>query len=258
MDWAKDLTVKTYPDATKADVLCFVGCAPAYDPRSQAIARSMVAVFRDLGLDFATLGTEEQCSGDHVLRMGERGLFEMLAEHNLSMFKSFDANRIVTLCPHCYNTLKNDSPYRENTLKVQHYTQLLADLVKDGRLSHLKPLSLRVTYHDPCFLGKRNQTYDAPREILRAIKGLDLVEMKRSRANSFCCGGGAGRTWTEEAVPEKRPSVERVKEALDTGAEVIATACPFCVTTLEDAVKVLDAEARIVVKDILELLRDAL
>ncbi len=258
MDWAKDLKVKTYPRVTKADVLCFVGCAPAYDSRSQAIAKSMVAVFEGLGLDFATLGNEEQCSGDHILRIGEKGLFEMLAEHNIATFEKFDASRMVSLCPHCFNTLKNDKPYSDKKLRVQHYTQFLADLLKSGKLKPSKPLSKKVTYHDPCFLGKRNEIYDAPREVLKAIEGLELVEMKRNRANSFCCGGGAGRTWTEEAVPEKRPSIERVKEALYTGAEVIATACPFCVTTLEDAVKVLDVENRIVVRDVLELVGQAL
>jgi succinate dehydrogenase/fumarate reductase iron-sulfur protein len=258
MDWAKDLKVKAFPTVTEAAVLCFVGCAPAYDPRSQAIAKAMVAVFDSAGLDFATLGTEERCSGDHILRMGERGLFEMLAEHNIALFGKFTADKIVTLCPHCYSTFRNEKPYCNNALRVQHYTQLLADVLKHGSLRLRKPLRKKVTYHDPCFLGKRNEVYEAPRELLRAIPGIELVEMKRNRANSFCCGGGGGRTWTEEAAPEKRPSVERVKEAVATGAEVIATACPFCVTTLEDAVKVLDLEDKLVVRDVLELLKETL
>jgi len=258
IDWARDLKVKTFPTTTKAEVLCFIGCAPAYDPRSQAIARSMVSVFNDLGVDFATLGAEEQCSGDHILRLGEKGLFEMLAEHNISQFEMFDSERILTLCPHCFNTLKNDKPYSNRNLNVQHYIEFLAEELKGGKLKLSRSINKKVTYHDPCFLGKRNGIYVAPREILKAIKGLELVEMKRNRENSFCCGGGAGRTWTEEAVPEKRPSVERVKEALDLGVEVIATACPFCVTTLEDAVKVLDVEDKIVVRDILELLEEAI
>jgi succinate dehydrogenase/fumarate reductase iron-sulfur protein len=258
MDWAKDLNVKTYPGVTHAPVLCFIGCAPAYDPRSQLIAKSMVPVLNRLGVEFATLGTEEQCSGDHVLRLGERGLFEMLAEHNIAMFRKFDANAILTLCPHCFNTLKNDKPYCDKDLKVRHYTEILADIVKSNGLKLSKAVRKKVTYHDPCFLGKRNEIYEAPRQILGAIDGLELVEMKRNRANSFCCGGGAGRTFTEEAVPEKRPSIDRVKEALDLGVDIIATACPFCVTTLEDAVKVLDAEDKIAVKDILEILQEAL
>jgi len=258
MDWARDLRVKTFPTVTKADVLVFVGCAPAYDPRSQAIARSMVSVLDGLGVDFATLGNEEWCLGDHIMRLGEKGLFEMLAEHNISTFEKFDAERTLTLCPHCLNTLKNDKPYSKKNLNVQHYTEFLAEALETGKLKLSKPVNKKVTYHDPCFLGKRNGIYDAPRQILKAISGLEFVEMKRNRENSFCCGGGAGRTWTEEAVPEKRPSVERVKEALELGAEMIVTACPFCVTTLEDSVKVLDAEDKIVVKDLLELVKEAI
>ena len=182
----------------------------------------------------------------------------MLAEHNITMFRKFDANKILTLCPHCFNTLKNDKPYCDEDLKVRHYTEILADLVKSNGLHLSRAVRKKVTYHDPCFLGKRNEIYEAPRQILAAIDGLELVEMKRNRANSFCCGGGAGRTFTEEAVPEKRPSIDRVKEALDLGVDIIATACPFCVTTLEDAVKVLDVEDKIAVKDILEILQEAL
>ncbi|MFQ6065588.1 MAG: (Fe-S)-binding protein, partial [Candidatus Bathyarchaeia archaeon] len=233
-------------------------CSPAYDPKNQEIARSMVSIFDSLGVDFATLGTEEWCCGDHILRLGEKGLFEILAEHNLSLFEKFDAERIVTLSPHCYNTFNNDKPYSDAGLQVQHYTLYVAEAIERGKLKLSKAIKKRVTYHDPCFLGKRNEIFDAPRQILESVNGLELVEMKRVRENSFCCGGGAGRVWTEDAVPEKRPCVNRVREALELGVEVIATACPFCVTTLEDAVKVLDAEDKIVVEDILGLLKDAI
>ncbi len=182
----------------------------------------------------------------------------MLAEHNASLFEKYGFDRIVTISPHCYHTFKNDKPYTDIGLNVQHYTQLVSEAIKNGRLRPIKAIKKKVTYHDPCFLGKRSDIYDEPREILKAIPGLELVEMERSRENSFCCGGGAGRIWTEEATPENRPCVNRAKEALELGVEVIATACPFCVTTLEDAVKVLDAEDKIVVKDIAELLREAL
>ncbi len=258
MDWAKGVNVKVFPTTAEAEVLSFVGCAPAYDQRSQVIAKSMVSVFDYLGVDFAMLGTEEWCCGDHILRLGERGLFEMLAEHNTSMFKKINAKKIVTLSPHCYNSFKNDKPYSNQRLSVQHYTQFLAEAIKSGTLKPSKSINKKVAYHDPCFLGKRNDIYDSPRYILTSINGLKLVEMKRNRENSFCCGGGAGRTWTEEALPEKRPSVNRIKEALELGVEIVATACPFCVTTLEDAVKVLDAEDRIAVKDILEMLAETI
>jgi succinate dehydrogenase/fumarate reductase iron-sulfur protein len=258
MDWTKGINVKTYPNVTKADVLYFVCCSNAYDIRNQEIARLMASMFDKLGVNYANLGSEEWCCGDHILRLGEKGLFEMLAEHNVSMFKKFDAEKIVTLSPHCYNTFKNDKPYSEAALNVQHYTEFLAEAIKQGKISPSKAVKKKVAYHDPCFLGKRNDIFDAPRQILQSISGLELVEMKRTKQSSFCCGGGAGRVWTEEAQPEKRPCVDRVKEALDLGVDVIATACPYCITTLEDAVKVLDVENKIAVKDVLELLKEAL
>ncbi len=258
MDWAKDLNVKTYPETSKADVLFFVCCSDAYDLRNQEVARNMVQVFNHLGVNFATLGSEEWCCGDHMLRLGEKGLFEELAMHNIDMLKKLGAEKIVTLSPHCYNTFKNDKPYSDQKLNVQHYTQFLAEALEQGKIKPTKPVKRKVAYHDPCFLGKRNDIYDAPRQILKAIPGLELVEMKRNRQSSFCCGGGAGRVWTEDAQPEKRPCVNRIREALDLGVDTVAVACPFCVTTLEDAVKVLDIENKIAVKDVLELLKEAL
>ena len=258
MGWAEGLNVKAYPTVTEAEVLFFVCCANAYDVRNQETARIMASLFDKLGVSYATLGAEEWCCGDHILRMGERGLFEVLAEHNVSVFKKFNMEKIVTLSPHCYNTFKNDKPYSEADLNVQHYTQFLAEALNSGKLKFSKAVKKRVAYHDPCFLGKRNNIFDEPRQILKAINGLELVEMKRTKENSFCCGGGAGRVWTEEASPEKRPCVERIKEALNLNVDAIAVACPFCITTLEDAVKVLDVEGKIVVKDILELVKEAL
>jgi len=257
MEWTKDLNVKTFPTITKADVLYFVCCLTAYDARNQEIARSMASIFNTLNVDFMWLGVEEWCCGDHQLRLGEKGLFESLAEHNLAMFEKLSFNKIVTLSPHCYNTFKNDKPYRGAKLNVQHYTQFIAEKIETGELKLSKKVKGRFAYHDPCFLGKRNQIFDVPRRVLQSLNGTELVEMNRRRESSFCCGGGAGRTWTEEATPEKRPSVNRVREGLELGVEAIATACPFCVTTLEDAVKVLDAESKIKVKDISELIKEA-
>lgn len=258
MDWARDLHVETFPTTAKADVLFFVCCSNVYDLRNQEAARTMASVFDKMGVTFATLGAEEWCCGDHILRMGEKGLFEELAEHNISMFKKFEAEKIVTLSPHCYNTFKNDKPYNDAKLNVQHYTQFLAEVLSKGKMEIANKMKRRVAYHDPCFLGKRNGIYDQPRQILQSINGLELVEMKRRKECSYCCGGGGGRVFTEEAESEKRPSVERIKEAMELGVETIAVACPFCVTTLEDAVKVLDLESKIAVKDISELLKEAL
>jgi succinate dehydrogenase/fumarate reductase iron-sulfur protein len=258
MDWAEGLNVKTFPNVAKADILFFTCCSNTYDIRNREIAKAMAQILNSLGVNYATLGTEEWCCGDHMLRMGEKGLFEELAMHNIEMFKKLSPEKIITLSPHCYNTFKNDKPYADEKLSVQHYTQFLAEAIRQGRIKPARQVKKRVAYHDPCFLGKRNEIYDAPRQVLRAISGLELVEMKRTRQSSFCCGGGAGRVWTEEAQPEKRPCVDRVKEALELGVDVIAVACPFCVTTLEDAVKVLDVENKIAVKDVIELLREAI
>ena len=258
MEWAKDLNIKTYPTTSKADILFFVCCSNAYDQRNQEAARTMVSIFNQMGLSFATLGAEEWCCGDHILRLGEKGLFEELAEHNISMFRKFDAKKIITLSPHCYNTFKNDKPYSEADLNVQHYTQFLAEAIEGGKVKTSKLLNKRIAYHDPCFLGKRNNIFDAPRKILQSIGGVKLLEMKRTGQSSFCCGGGAGRVWTEDALPEKRPSTNRVQEALDLGVDTLAVACPYCVTTLEDAVKVLDVENKIGVRDILEIIKEAI
>jgi succinate dehydrogenase/fumarate reductase iron-sulfur protein len=258
MEWAKGLNVKTYPTTTKAEVLLFTCCSNTFDIRNQNSARMMASILNKLGVDFATLGTEEWCCGDHILRLGEKGLFEELATHNVAAFQKFNAQKIVTISPHCYNTFKNDKPYSDAKLNVQHYTEFLADAIQTGRIKFTKQVKRKVAYHDPCFLGKRNDVYDAPRKILQAIPGLQLIEMKRSKQSSFCCGGGAGRVWTEEAEPEKRPSVNRLHEALDLGVDTVAVACPYCVTTLEDAVKVLDVESKIAVMDILELVKEAI
>jgi succinate dehydrogenase/fumarate reductase iron-sulfur protein len=258
MEWSNGLKIKELPAAKTTDILYFVGCVPAYDDRNQEIARSMARLLNNMKEDFAVLGNEEWCCGDHILRLGEKGLYEELAEHNISMFKKYDFNKIVTLSPHCYYVFKNEKPYTDAKISPQHYTQFLAEAIDNGKVKPSKAIKKRVTYHDPCFLGKRSDVYDEPRKILKSIAGLELIEMKRSRENSFCCGGGAGRVWTEEATPENRPCVERTKEALSLGVNVIVTACPFCVTTLEDAVKVLDVEDKIVVRDISELLMEAI
>jgi len=258
LGWAGSLDIKRYPSVARASILCFVCCSAAYDTRNMEIARAMTLVLNNLGLDYATLGEEEWCCGDHILRMGEKGLYEMLAEHNVDTLQKFRADRIVTISPHCYHTLKNEKPYKDLNLNVQHYTQFLAELLDRGILKPRKEFKGKVAYHDPCYLGKRNQIYEEPRKLLESIGGLELIEMRRSRESGFCCGGGAGRVWTEEAEPEKRPSVNRVKEALELGVNVIAVACPFCATMLEDAIKILEVENKIVVKDLLEILKETL
>jgi len=259
--WAKGMEIKAAQEG--CEVLFFVGCTPAYDPRVQGVPRALVRAFAAAGLDFGTLGTEESCCGNEVRRMGEAGLFEMLVEENGELIRSVGASRLVAPSPHCFNTLKNE--YNLDGIQVLHYTQLVAELIEQGRLKLTQEVKKTVTYHDPCFLGKQNHIFDEPRAVLKAIPGLKLVEMDRSRERSLCCEGGGGRMWAEGTNLQERLAFQRVREAAETGAEILAVACPFCLLTLEDAVKVqgLDDPARtggrtLQVMDIMELVDLAL
>ncbi len=252
--WAKDLELKAYPDG--AEWLYFVGCSPAYDPRVQKVARALARTFEAAELDFGTLGVEETCCGSETRRLGEAGLFEMLVEDNTELLQGYGVDNIVTTSPHCYNTFVNDYP--DQGMEVQHYTQVIAKLIAEGRLTFSGELDKAVTYHDACYLGKHNGIFDPPREILQAIPGLKYVEMDRSRERSLCCEGGGGRMWLEGTNIEERLAYQRVDEAIETGAEILATACPFCLLTLEDAVKTRGKEDQLQVMDIMELVVQAL
>lgn len=265
-EWANELKVKDFSRGDEAGLLYFVGCLSSYDQRVQEIAKAMVETLNRAGVDFAILGAEEVCSGDPGRRLGENGLFEMMVESNYEIFSNYNIKSIVTTCPHCYNTFKNEYPLLRDKLeiedsadfKVEHFTQLIARLIDEGRLKFSKEVNKVVTYHDPCYLGRHNGVYDAPRRILKAIPGLKLVEMKRSKENSFCCGGGGGRMWMEDLdVEEKIPEI-RVKEALETKAEILATACPFCLSMLDDALKTVGGEEEMQVRDILEIVIQAI
>jgi Fe-S oxidoreductase len=250
-NWVGDLPVRLASDEPGAEYLYFVGCTPSYDPRIQKVTRTLVRAFAQAQVEFAILGQEESCCGSEVRRLGEAGLFEMLVEENLELWKEYGVKKVVTTSPHCYNTLKNDYP--ADVLELTHYTELIAQLLNDGRLNFQGELKKAVTYHDPCYLGKHNQIFDAPRAILKHIPGLKLVEMDRSRERSLCCEGGGGRMWLEGTNIEERLAHQRVQEAIDSGAEILATACPFCVLTLEDAAKIRGLEDQIQVVDIMEL-----
>lgn len=244
------------------DLLYFVGCIPSYDPRAQPVPRALMRVFDQLGLNVGLLGTAETCCGNEVRRMGEAGLFEMLVEENGEAIRGIGARQIVTTSPHCFNTFKNE--YGLGEMEVLHYTQLLAGLIDAGKLAFSGTMASEegkdtvVTYHDPCFLGKQNHVFDEPRAILEAIPGVKLVEMDRSRERSLCCEGGGGRMWVEGTNLEERLAFQRVQEAADTGADILAVACPFCLLTLEDAVKVQNLEDQLRVMDIMELVDVAL
>ena len=260
ISWLKDkrgLNVKILSETGGADILYFVGCTASYDLRCQEIARSIAKVFSEANVDFGILGNEETCCGEPALRVGEKGLFDMLAEKNLENFKKYDVNRVVATCPHCYNTFKNSYPANDTKFEVQHYTQFLADLIDKGKIRFSKRINKVVTYHDPCFLGRYNDVFEAPRKILESIPGLTIVEMDRNMENSFCCGGGGGRMWMEQ-TSETRPSLNRAREAVDLKPDIIVTACPFCLINLEDAVKVLGKEEIIQVMDVAELIKNAI
>jgi Fe-S oxidoreductase len=243
--------IEIKPAQEGCEVLFFVGCTPAYDLRAQSSTRALARALKAAGVDFGTLGTDESCCGNEVRRMGEVGLFEMLVEENGELIRSVGASRMVTISPHCFNTFKNE--YGLDGMEVLHYTQLIAELIEQGRLKLSKEVNKTVTYHDPCFLGKQNHVYDEPRAILKAIPGLKLVEMDRSRERSLCCEGGGGRMWAEGTNLEERLAFQRVHEAAETGAEILAVACPFCLLTLEDAVKVQGLDEQLQVMDIMEL-----
>lgn len=258
--WANDLDVKTF--APGMDYLYFVGCTPAYDPRVQRVTRALVALLKESGLNFGILGEEESCCGSEARRLGEAGLFEMIVEETRELFETKGVEKIITTSPHCFNSFRKDyievGGDSETRVHVEHYTQVLNRLLLQGKLKFTRDFDRVVTYHDPCYLGKHNQVFDEPREVLNAVPGLQYREMDRSRERSLCCEGGGGRMWLEGTNPEVRLAQMRVHEAVDTGASILATACPFCLLTLEEAVKHLGFEERIKVMDIAEIVVSAI
>jgi Fe-S oxidoreductase len=252
-EWAAGLGIRDVTQGDKADMLLYVGCAPSYDPRVQKVSKALVKIFSKAGIYVGILGNEETCCGNEVRRMGEKGLFEMLVEHNLELFHKYSINQIVTISPHCYNALKNE--YQDSKIEVKHYTQFLAELVDTGKLAFSNNFEKVVTYHDPCYLGRHNGVYDEPRRILKRIPGLELVEMLDYRENSLCCGGGGGRMWVE-TEKEERFSDLRVNQAVEVGAKVLVTSCPFCMLNLEDSLLTMDKGDDLEIKDISEIVQE--
>ena len=254
-DWAKDLGVKVLGEAA-SDTFLYVGCAPSYDPRVQNVSTALVKIFQKADLDFGILGKKESCCGNEIKRMGEQALFKKLSKDNTNLFKKSGIKRIITLSPHCFNAFKNEYP--DLAVPVQHYTQVLADLIETGKIKMSKASDVSVTYQDPCFLGKQNLVFDEPRKVLTSIPGLKFAEMERTRQRSLCCEGGGGRMWAEGSTEGTRNGEIRIKEALALGTRVMATSCPFCLLTLEDAVKISGLASEIIVKDIAELVVEAM
>jgi Fe-S oxidoreductase len=256
-DWAAGTAIKRYEPAD--EFLYYVGCVGSYDPRGMQVARTLGEVLLAARVSFGVLGSEEGCDGNEARLLGEEGLFEFLATGNIQTFQRRHVRRIVTLSPHSYHAIRQEYPRFGAAVNVTHYTHLLRDVLAAGRLDLSRRFPRRVTYHDPCFLGRRNGEYDAPRAVLRSIPGLELVEMPRSRENSFCCGGGAGNFYAGALDgTERSPGRIRIREAREGGAEIVAVACPSCMTMLEDAVKAEGLEERLTVKDIAEIVKEAM
>ncbi len=249
--WAKDLNVRLMRDAKEVDVLFWVGCAGAYDERNKKVAAAMVNLMREAGVDFAILGNEESCTGDSARRIGNEFLFQLLAQGNVETFGKYKFNRIVTFCPHCFNTIANEYPQFGGNYKVIHHTQLLSELVAAGKLAPKKEINETMTFHDSCYLGRYNDVYDEPRNILTSIKGVQLKEMERSRTKSFCCGAGGGRMWMEEKIGT-RVNFNRFEEAEKLNPQTLASACPFCLTMTSEASSA--KENKIATRDVAEIL----
>lgn len=240
------------------EVLFWVGCAGSFDDRAKKITKAFVKILNSANVEFAVLGTEESCTGDPAKRAGNEFLFQMQAMMNIEVLNAYEAKKIVTACPHCFNTLKNEYPELGGTYEVIHHTEFLKSLLDSGRLTieggQFK--GKKITFHDPCYLGRANNIYEAPRDLINKLDA-ELVEMKRSKANGLCCGAGGAQMFKEPEKGDKDINVERTEDALETQMEIIAAGCPFCNTMLTDGVKAKEKEANVKVMDIAELIANA-
>jgi Fe-S oxidoreductase len=252
-DWALGLDVPMMAEASASvEYLFWVGCAGAYDERGKKVARATAQILKEAGVTFAMLGPEEACTGDPARRSGHEYLYQMLAAQNVETLNRYDVKKIVTQCPHCFNALLNEYPQLGGRYEVVHHSTLIARLIADGRIAMKAPAhGETVTFHDSCYLGRHNGVYDAPREALSSA-GLKILEMPRSRENGFCCGAGGGRMWMEEKLGTK-VNVNRVNEVAETGAGLVASACPFCMTMLADGINETGRAEAIAVQDIAQI-----
>lgn len=256
-DWAEGLAIPRLSDRRESEILFWVGCAGAYDARYKKVSRSFAMLMHEAGIKFAILGTEEKCTGDPARRAGHEYLAQTLITENVATLNGYGVKQIVTTCPHCFNILKNEYPAFGGNYNVVHHTELIADLIESGKIKLTETIRLKLAYHDPCYLGRYNQGYGPPRKVLKAIPGSTLAEMPRSRDRGFCCGAGGARMFMEERLG-KRVNIERTEEALALNPNVIGTACPFCMTMLTDGVKEKETSDRVQVKDIAELVLEAI
>ena len=251
-EWMKGLEIKTMAEESDIDFLFYVGCAGSFDDRNKKVATSLVKILKALGVKFSVLGTEEGCCGDSARRIGNEYLYQTLVQTNIEVFKNYGVKKILTMCPHCFNTLKNEYPQFGGKYEVFHYTQFLAEVLGSGKLKLKKPLEKVITYHDSCYLGRANEVYEEPRQVLQAIPGLKLVEMERNRIRSFCCGAGGGRMWMEEKLGSRINQL-RTDQAVQTKASLVGTACPYCLTMISDGIKEKGLEESLAALDLSEL-----
>lgn len=241
------------------EVLFWVGCSGSFDDRAKKITRAFVKILNKVGIDFAVLGTEESCTGDPAKRAGNEFLFQTQAMMNIEVLNGYEIKTIVTICPHCFNTIKNEYPSLGGNYKVLHHSQYLQQLIDEGKLvieGNEAFKGKRITFHDPCYLGRGNDVFEAPRSLIEKLDA-ELVEMKHSRRRGLCCGAGGAQMFKEPEKGNKEVNVERTEEALDVKANIIATGCPFCMTMMTDGVKSKDREATVFVKDLAELIAEA-
>ncbi|MCP4654292.1 MAG: (Fe-S)-binding protein, partial [bacterium] len=255
VSWQDGLGIPEF--CAETEWLLFTCCTQAYDARNRKVAKALVELLSRAGLSFGSLKEKESCCGDQGSKMGGAEVYDQLAEQNAALFKEHGVSRMIVASPHCFNAFTREYGDLSESIEIVHHAPLLLRLVQEGRLVPAREVKKRVTYHDPCYLGRHNDIYDEPRALLAAIPGLDLLEMPRNREHALCCGGGGGGVWREVPIDE-RFAVSRIEEARETGAEYIVTACPYCTIMFEDAVKVLNLEEEFFVCDIAELLAESI
>lgn len=253
-DWAAELGVKSIDEEPEAEYLYWPGCSGAFDARNKKGTTALVKLFQAAGVKFAILGNDEKCCGDSARRLGNEYLYYSLAQENIETMKGYGVKKIITQCPHCLNTLKNDYPQLGGNFEVVHHTEFLAQLLSQGKIKTKQPIQANVTYHDSCYLGRYNDIFNQPRDILRTV-GANIVEMERTLEKSFCCGAGGGRMWLEEHLGQ-RINEMRTDQAIASSASIVSTACPFCLTMLSDGIKVREADLKAL--DLAEILAQAI